>query len=308
MAIDNSPTEPIAFAERHTVHAVTTVDEGTLRDEMAGLDALEQHSIVRVPPSLKAFRALWPKVAAIALVLGGWQLVVQTGWKPRYVLPGPNEVLPRLWHELGHRTTWSAIATTLRRGLIGFALALAFGLALGLAVSRWKLLRSAVGSMVSGLQTMPSIAWFPLALVLFSQSEGAIYFVVVIGAGPSIANGLITGIDHIPPLLLRAGSVLGAKGIDRYRHIVIPAATPTFIAGIKQGWAFCWRSLMAGELLVIIANKPSIGSRLQFERDFADYAGMMAWMLIIFVIGITIDTVAFSSIERRVRSRRGLGV
>ena len=287
--------------------AATTVDESTLRNEMAGLDALEQSASAQSSRASMVWRATWPKLAAVALSLGGWQLVVESGWKKRYVLPGPDEVLPRLWHELAKSTTWSAIGTTMRRGLVGFALAMIVGLVLGLAVSRYKLLRTAVGSLISGLQTMPSIAWFPLALVLFSQSERAIFFVVIIGAAPSIANGLITGIDHIPPLLLRAGRVLGARGFSRYRHIVIPAATPTFIAGIKQGWAFCWRSLMAGELLVIIANKPSIGARLQYERDFADYPGMMAWMLIILIIGITIDTLGFAAIDRRVRLRRGLG-
>ena len=103
---------------------------------------------------------------------------------------------------------------------------------------------------------MPSIAWFPLAILLFKLSEEAILFVVVIGAAPSVANGLISGIDHIPPLWLRAGRVLGAKGLSAYRHVVLPAALPEFVSGLKQGWAFAWRSLLAGELLVIIASAP----------------------------------------------------
>ena len=106
---------------------------------------------------------------------------------------------------------------------------------------------------------MPSIAWFPLAILLFKLSEQAIMFVVVLGAAPSIANGLIAGVDHIPPILLRAGRVLGARGVTAYRHVVLPASLPSFVGGLKQGWAFAWRSLMAGELLVIIAGKPSIG-------------------------------------------------
>ena len=152
--------------------------------------------------------------------------------------------------------------------------------------------------MITGLQTMPSIAWFPLALILFKQSEAAILFVVLIGAAPSIANGLIGGIDQIPPILLRAGRVLGATGVRRYRHVVMPAALPSFVAGLKQGWAFTWRSLMAGELLVIIANKPSIGSRLKFEQEFADSPGLISWMLIILIIGVLVDAVFFGSIER----------
>jgi NitT/TauT family transport system permease protein len=185
-------------------------------------------------------------------------------------------------------------------------LAVAVGVTIGLAVSRFKSLRTAVGSLITGLQTMPSIAWFPLALLLFRLSEGAIMFVVVIGAAPSIANGLISGIDHVPPLLTRAGRVLGARGLTAYRHVIIPAALPTFLTGLKQGWAFAWRSLMAGELLVIIANQPSIGSRLQFEREFADSAGLMAVMLLILVIGVAVDAIAFSTVERTVRRRRGL--
>ena len=109
--------------------------------------------------------------------------------------------------------------------------------------------------MITGIQTMPSIVWFPLAIVLFAKSEAAILFVVVLGASPSIANGVISGVDHIPPMFLRAGRVLGARGAATYRHVVIPAALPAFVAGLKQGWAFAWRSLLAGELLVIIAEE-----------------------------------------------------
>jgi NitT/TauT family transport system permease protein len=252
------------------------------------------------------WRATWPKIAAIGLALFAWQVIVWSGWRPTYVLPGPVTVLERFWQDLGEPETWRAVATTLRRAAVGFALALAVGVAIGLAVSRFKSLRTAVGSLITGLQTMPSIAWFPLALLLFKLSEGAIMFVVVIGAAPSIANGLISGIDHVPPLLTRAGRVLGARGLTAYRHVIIPAALPTFLTGLKQGWAFAWRSLMAGELLVIIANQPSIGSRLQFEREFADSAGLMAVMLLILVIGVAVDAIAFSTVERSVRRRRGL--
>ncbi len=278
-----------------------------LASQLAGLDALDQagraHSVSFL---LRAWRATWPKLAAIGLALLAWQVVVWSGWRPTYVLPGPITVLERFWQDLGEPETWKAVATTLRRAAVGFALAVAVGVTIGLAVSRFKSLRTAVGSLITGLQTMPSIAWFPLALLLFRLSEGAIMFVVVIGAAPSIANGLISGIDHVPPLLTRAGRVLGARGLTAYRHVIIPAALPTFLTGLKQGWAFAWRSLMAGELLVIIANQPSIGSRLQFEREFADAAGLMSVMLLILVIGVAVDAIAFSTAERAVRRRRGL--
>ena len=282
--------------------------EPTLAAELAGLDALEQ-AVARPSSSFvrRAWSAVWPKLAAIGIGLFAWQCVVWSGWRPTYVLPGPTTVLSRFWSDLGEPETWKAIATTMRRAATGFVLAVLVGVAIGLAVSRFRSLRTAVGSLITGLQTMPSIAWFPLALLLFRLSEAAIMFVVVIGAAPSIANGLISGIDHVPPLLTRAGQVLGAKGWTAYRYVILPAALPSFLGGLKQGWAFAWRSLMAGELLVIIANQPSIGSRLQFEREFADSAGLMAVMLLILVIGVAVDALAFSSLERSVRRRRGLG-
>jgi NitT/TauT family transport system permease protein len=271
--------------------------------ELSGLDALEVHDD---GGERRWWTAVWPKVAAVGLALTVWQLVVASGWKPDYALPGPGTVLPRLAQELGKGLTWRAIGTTLRRACVGFAFAIVVGTFLGLAVSRFRVLRSAVGSLITGLQTMPSIAWFPLALLLFAKSEAAIFFVVVIGAAPSVANGLISGVDHIPPILLRAGRVLGARGVHRYRHVVLPAALPSFVAGLKQGWAFVWRSLMAGELLVIIANKPSIGSRLSFNQEFADAPGLIAYMIIILAIGIVVDAVGFGLAERLIRERRGL--
>ena len=127
--------------------------------------------------------------------------------------------------------------------------------------------------MITGLMTMPSIAWFPAAIVLFGLNESAILFVIVIGAAPSIANGFIAGVDNTPPILVRAARMLGAKGWTSFRHVVLPAALPTYVGGLKQGWAFAWRSLLAGELLVQIAGKESLGRELDTARQFADYTG-----------------------------------
>ena len=153
---------------------------------------------------------------------------------------------------------------------------------------------------------MPSVVWFPFALIVFKQSEEAIMFVVVLGAAPSIANGLIAGIDQVPPLFLRAGRVLGAKRFAMYRHVILPAALPNVVAGLKQGWAFAWRSLMAGELLVIVLGHQSIGVLMQASRDLNDMAGLMASMIVILVIGIFVDAVFFAGVERTIRRRRGL--
>ena len=128
----------------------------------------------------------------------------------------------------------------------------------------------------------------------------------MLGAAPAIGNGIISGSDHIPPLLLRAGRVLDARGVAIYRHVILPAALPGFVAGLKQGWAFAWRSLMAGELLVIIANRPSIGVQLQFAREFSDAEGLLASMIVVLVIGIVVDSRIFGRLERTIREQRGL--
>jgi NitT/TauT family transport system permease protein len=274
--------------------------------ELAGLDALE--TVVEPTPSFasRLWATLWPKVLAIVIVVGGWQLVVMSGWKPEFVLPSPFTVFERLWQDMQTAEFWNAISVTMQRAIKGYALALVIGVAIGLAVSRSRVLRAAVGSLITGLQTMPSVAWFPLAILLFKLTDAAIMFVIVLGAAPSIANGLIHGVDHVPPIMLRAGRVLGAKGFSAYRHVILPAALPSFTAGLKQGWAFSWRSLMAGELLVIIAKSKSLGFLLASNRELVDAPGLMATMIVILVIGIIVDALFFAQIEKRLRHRWGL--
>ena len=277
--------------------------------ERAGLGGLEESGVAaahRPGWIRRTWAATWPRMAALALVLAGWQISVWSEWRPAYVLPGPGPVLNRLVEDLRSGDLMRAAGVTLQRAAVGYAIALVVGTAVGLAVARSRVLRAAVGSLITGLQSMPSVAWFPLAILLFKLSEAAILFVVVLGAAPSIANGVIAGVDHIPPLLLRAGRVLEARGLALYRHVIIPAALPGFVAGMKQGWAFAWRSLMAGELLVIIANRPSIGVRLQFAREFSDAEGLLASMLVVLAIGIAVDALVFGRLERVIRERRGL--
>jgi len=278
----------------------------TLTQQVTGLDALELPASPRRSRAARFWSSAWPKVLAAVLGLCLWQAVVWSGWKPAYVLPGPLTVLPALWHSLTDGSLPTAAGITLRRALIGYSLAVLVGTAVGSLVARIRVLRTAVGSLITGLQTMPSIAWFPLAIVLFKLSESAIMFVIILGAAPAIANGLITGSDHIPPIMLRAGRVLGARRLALYRHVVLPASLPSFVAGLKQGWSFAWRSLMAGELLVVIAHKQSIGVQLQVARELADYDGLLATMLVILIIGIAVDSLLFGTIDRVIRRRWGL--
>ncbi|MDQ1642653.1 MAG: sulfonate transport system permease protein [Actinomycetota bacterium] len=272
---------------------------------LSGLDALDLPGAAPRPRLAGLWAATWPKLAAVALTLLIWELTVLSGWKPSYVLPGPWAVAKELGSEVTTSTFWHAVATTMRRGLIGFAVATVVGLLIGIAVARFAVLRAAIGSMITGLQTMPSIAWFPLAILLFQISETAILFVVVLGAAPSIANGVISGVDYVPPVLKRAGHNLGARGITLYRHVILPASLPSIVGGLKQGWAFAWRSLMAGELLVIIAERPALGVRLDQFRQQIDAVGVVATMVVILVIGILVD-VAFTTVNERIRRLWGV--
>ena len=287
----------------------STTRNGTARDalqesEIRGLDVLDSGSLA-APRSHALWRSAWPKLAAIVIALGLWQLVAISGWREAYVLPGPAPVFAELGRQVVTQEFWTAVGITMTRGVVGFGLAAVLGLALGILVARSRILRAAIGSLITGLQTMPSIAWFPLAILLFQLSEQAILFVILIGAVPSIANGVINGVDYVPALLVRAGRNIGANGLLLYRHVVLPAALPSIVSGLKQGWAFAWRSLLAGELLVSIANRPSLGVFLTQSRELGDTPYMIALMIAILAIGIGVDAV-FSRFESGIRRRRGV--
>jgi NitT/TauT family transport system permease protein len=252
----------------------------------------------------RAWASLWPKVLAVVIVLAIWQLIHLSGWK-KDIFPGPGATLANLGDQLKTGLLWHAIRTTLQRAVIGFGLAVLIGAVIGALVSRIRPLRAAFGSLITGLQTMPSIAWFPFAIILFGINTTAILFVIVLGAAPSIANGLIAGVDYTPPLLLKAGAMMGLRRISLYRHLILPASMPAVVAGLRQGWAFAWRSLMAGELLVIIANQPSLGVLLSTDQDQADMESATAIIIVILVIGIVVDTL-FGRADRAIRGRWGL--
>jgi NitT/TauT family transport system permease protein len=293
--------------------ARTSVESETVdrtAERVAGLDALElgpqrpgERSAARLARA--GWRSLWPKLLAVVVVVAAWQLVVLTGWKSQFVLPPPAEVLYELVTQVTALSFWEAIVLTMRRAATGFFFAVVIGTLLGAAVAQFRPLRAAIGSLITGLQTMPSIIWFPFAILLFQITESAIMFVVILGAAPSVANGLISGIDYVPPSWRRAGQVLGLRGLSLYRHLILPAALPAFVTGLKQGWAFAWRSLMAGELLVIVPGALSIGVRLQGARDLNDAPLLLVYIIVVLVIGILAD-IAFSAVEKAIRRRWGI--
>ncbi|GAA0802851.1 ABC transporter permease [Spirilliplanes yamanashiensis] len=286
--------------------APAAAERNAAADRVTGLDALELGGATdRERLAARFWRSAWPKLLAVAIVIAAWQAVVLAELKPAYVLPGPAEVFDELGAIVTTGEFWDAVRLTMTRAVIGFLLAVVIGTVVGAAVATFAPLRAAIGSLITGLQTMPSIIWFPLAILLFQLSESAIMFVVIIGAAPSVANGLISGIDYVPRTWLRVGQVLGMRGIARYRHLILPASLPSFVSGLKQGWAFSWRSLMAGELLVIVPGALSIGVRLQSARELNEAALLIAWIIVVLLIGILID-VLFNAADNNLRRRWGL--
>jgi NitT/TauT family transport system permease protein len=278
-----------------------------------GLDSLELAPLLAPGESRssrlarKGWALTWPKLLAIVLVLAAWQLFYLSNFRNLttvHVLAGPTQVLPNLWNQLLHGVLLQAIGTTMWSAVEGYALALVIGMAVGVAVARIPPLRAAIGSIITALQTMPSVAWFPLAIILFGLSESAILFVIVLGSAPSIANGLITGIDYTPPQLLRAGKLMGLRGVSLYRDLILPASLPAFVAGMKQAWAFAWRSLLAGELIVNLSGA-SLGVLLTSDQDVQDFTSVTAVMIAILIIGIIVDGL-FAKADLVIRNRRGL--
>ena len=254
----------------------------------------------------RAWSAVWPKLGALAITVIVWQLVVWTGWRSQSDLPGPWPVLTRLAGDLQHLDFYAGIAVTLRRAALGYAVAAGAGVLVAIVIARISLVRRAVGSILVGLQSMPSIAWFPLAILLLQHSEGAITVVVLMGAAPAIAGGLLGGIDNVQPALIRVGRAMGADGLVLYRHVILPAALPALVTGLKQGWALAWRSLMSAELLLAAGGAASIGQQLQAARNLSDTRQLLAVLVVIFVIGVLVDAL-FGAFERAVRRRWGLG-
>ncbi|MFD3314109.1 ABC transporter permease [Streptomyces sp. NPDC058694] len=273
----------------------------------AGLDALDSVRVDRTPLRETLTGKVLPPVVAVALVLVVWQVLVWAKVTDSYKLPAPTAVWNEVTDAWRQGTLLEYIWTSVSRGLLGFAMALAIGTPLGLLVARVKFVRAAIGPILSGLQSLPSVAWVPPAVLWLGLNNSMMYAVILLGAVPSIANGLVSGVDQIPPLCLRAGRTLGATGLRGTWHIVIPAALPGYLAGLKQGWAFSWRSLMAAE---IIASSPDLGIGLGQLLENGRTANSMSMVflaiLLILIVGIAIDLLIFSPLERRVLRSRGL--
>ncbi|MFF8916304.1 ABC transporter permease [Streptomyces sp. NPDC015032] len=273
----------------------------------AGLDALDAVQVRRTPVREVLLRKVLPPLFAVALVVVVWQLLVEARVTDDYKLPSPAAVWGSAADMWLQGTLLDVVWTSISRGLLGFLMAVAIGTPLGLLVARVRFVRSAIGPILSGLQSLPSVAWVAPAVIWLGLNDKMMYAVILLGAVPSVANGLVSGVDQVPPLFLRAGRTLGATGLRGTWHIVLPAALPGYLAGLKQGWAFSWRSLMAAE---IIASSPDLGlglgQLLENGRNNADMPGIFLAIILILFVGIAIDLLIFSPLERWVLRSRGL--
>ncbi|CDJ99844.1 Binding-protein-dependent transport systems inner membrane component [Microbacterium sp. C448] len=287
--------------------AVAGARADDLRSLEAGLDSL-QAPVEREPSRWRRFAAsVVPPIVFVALLIAAWQLYVVIAQPRPDIIPSPSDVVGALGFAWESGRLQEAVATSLERGVVGFLIAIAVGTPVGLLLAEVRPIRRAVGPIISGLQVLPSVAWVPAAIIWFGLSDATVYFVILMGAIPSIVNGLIAGIDQVPPQLRRVGTVLGATRRQLATSVILPAALPGYLAGLKQGWAFSWRSLMAAEIIAVGGTIGfGLGSMLQQSRELADLAGVLGTIILILAIGILIELVFFGPLERRMLRRRGL--
>ena len=239
------------------------------------------------------------------LLLALWQIAAESGrWSP-VLFPSPWAVVQYLWDAVLDGTLPEAIGVTLNRLLFGYAIGVLIGLPLGLLMSSSQLLEDTLGALALGLQTLPSVCWVPLALLWFGQTEKAMLFVVVMGTVWSVIIATDHGARTIPPIYTRAARTMGSKGLHLWTRVMLPASLPFLVSGMKQGWAFAWRSLMAAEIFVTILTGFGLGQLLHYGRELQAMDQVIGAMVVIVVIGLLADRILFSPWERFMHRRWG---
>lgn len=243
------------------------------------------------------------QVIFYTLLIALWKLLFTLKLWPQYLFPSPEQVLETLVNGFRDKTFLIGIAISMKRIFLGYGISVLFGTLLGLLIGKVKILDETIGGFFVGLQTLPSICWLPLAILWFGLNEAAINFIVVMGSLLSITIATDTGVKNIQPIYLRAGRNMGARGGQMFIQVVLPAALPTILMGLKQGWSFAWRSLMAGEILFVSLG---LGHLLNMGRELNDMSQVIAVMIVIVAIGVGMDKLVFGMLERKVRRVWGL--
>jgi NitT/TauT family transport system permease protein len=236
-------------------------------------------------------------------LIGLWALLAKLRVWPPYIFPTPWAVAQTLWAGFSDHSFWIAIVVSMRRMLIGYGISVVLGLVLGLGVASNKFLEDTVGGLLVSLQSLPSICWLPIAVLWFGLTEKAILFVVIMGSLLSVTISMETGRKQLPKIYSMAGRNLGARGVRLFWHVTLPASLPYIVTGLKQGWAFAWRSLISGEMIFVTLG---LGQLLMMGRDLNDMSEVIAVMILIIVLGYLVDGIFFKTIESRLQQRWGL--
>jgi NitT/TauT family transport system permease protein len=239
-----------------------------------------------------------------------WELIYKVNveyleiWKA-YSFPSPIDVTKTLLNLIGDNTLGIAILASLKRVIIGYIISIVIGLILGITIVKFRYIDENLTPLILGLQTLPSICWLPFAILWYGLNESSIIFVIVIGSVFSIAIAVESSIKNINPIYIKAAKTLGAKGRRIYIDVIIPASLPEIVSGMKQGWSFAWRALMAGEML---SATTGLGQILMMGRDLSDISQVVAIMLVIIVLGLIVEKLLFGQLEKNIRNRWGIGI
>ena len=233
-----------------------------------------------------------------------WQLVFQLGIFPEVSLPSPLMVAQSFTDLISEGRLFYSTGVSLLRLFSGFSISILMGIGVGLAMVKFTHFGKTMNSFSLGLQSFPSIAWVPFAILLIGFNDSGILFVVIMSSVFSITISTYSGIRNIPPIYLRSASNMGARGLSLFRYVMIPAATPSLIIGIRQGWSFAWHALIGAEML--ITTLVGLGYILSIGREFSNMSQIIATMIVIFLIGLIFDRLVFSKVEEKVRDRWGL--
>lgn len=242
-----------------------------------------------------------------ALLVVLWEMLVRRGVWSAYIVPSPVEVGRYLISAVEDGTLRDGSLVTMKRLVLGYAFGLVVGVPLGLLNARFQVLRDTIGLLGLGLQTLPSVCWAPLALLWFGQTETAMFFIVIMGSLWSITLATSEGVRNVPPIYARAARTMGSRGIHTWVTVILPASLPFIVSGMKQGWAFAWRSLMAAEIYIVILTGFGLGHLLHYGRELQAMDTVIGIMLVIVGIGLLADKIMFSPLESFLHRRWGTG-
>jgi len=248
-------------------------------------------------------RKVFNQVIFYSLLLGVWALLAKLKVWPPYLFPAPWQVAEALWAGFKDHSLPIAIGVTMKRMLIGYSLSVMLGMILGIGVASNRFLEETVGPLLVSLQSLPSICWVPLAILWFGLTEKAILFVVLMGCILSVTIAMEDGRKQMPKIYTMAGRNLGASGIRLFLYVMLPASLPYIVSGLKQGWAFGWRSLIQAEMIFLTIG---LGQQLMMGRDLNDMSQVISVMLLIVALGYLVNRIVFRTMDRALQNRWGL--